>query len=147
LYFFNKGFHLCKLGEVRDRKTETKGTKGVEKDSDIFAARDFFNSSFKAVEGACKNLNIIMEQRKGVCIFDWTIGEIEDVTETLDLPVGHPGKSCVAIGSGRGRRVHDVAREQEALFEDILAVTLVNTNEDLARDDNSFLHMTCPIGP
>ena len=99
------------------------------------------------MERAGENLDLVVGTGKSVGIFDRTVGEIEDVTETLDLPVGHPGKSGVTTGSARGRRIHDVAREHEALFEDILAVTLINTDEDLASDDNPFLDMTCPIGP
>ena len=99
------------------------------------------------MERAGENLDLVVRTGKSVGVLDRTVGKIENITETLDLPVGHPGKSCVAIGSGRGRRVHDVAREHEAPFEDILAVTLVNTDEDLASDDNPFLNMACPIGP
>ena len=96
---------------------------------------------------AGENLDLVVGTGKGIGVFDRTVGEIENVAKTLDLPVGHSGKGCVTTGSARGRRVHDVAGEQEALFEDILAVTLVNTDEDFTSDDNTFLDMTCPIGP
>ena len=99
------------------------------------------------MERAGEDLDLVVGTGKGVGVFDRTVGEIEDVTETLDLPVRHPGKSSVTTGGGGGRGIHDVTGEQEALFEDILAVTLINTDEYLASDDNPFLDMTCPIGP
>ena len=147
LFYKSQILLFRKFCNMRDWKAEGKGAKGIEENGGEFTAGDGCNGTTEAVEGASENLDLVVGTGKGVGVFDRTVGEIEDVTETLDLPVGHPGKSSVAIGSGRGRRVHDVAREQEALFEDILAVTLVNTDENLASDDNPFLDMTCPISP
>lgn len=99
------------------------------------------------MERASENLDLVVGTGKGASVFDRTVGEIENVTETLDLPVGHSRKGCVTTGSARGRRVHDVTGEQEAVFEDILTMTLVNTDKYLASNDNTFLDMTRPIGP
>jgi len=99
------------------------------------------------MEGSCENLDLVVWTRKGVSVFDGTVSQGEDVAETLDLPVGHPSKWGKATGGGRGRGVFDVTGEQEALFEDILTMTLVDTDEDLAGNDHPFLDMTCAIGP
>jgi hypothetical protein len=84
---------------------------------------------------------------KGVGVFDRTVSKGKDVTETLDLPVGHPGKGGMAIGSGGGRGIHDVTGEQEALFEYVLAIVRVYPDEDFAGDNNTLLDMARTIGP
>lgn len=53
----------------------------------------------------------------------------------------------MAIGSGRGRGIHDVTGEQEALFEYVLAVTRIYPDEDFTRDDDPFLDIARTIGP
>ena len=53
----------------------------------------------------------------------------------------------MTIGSGRGRGIHDVTGEQEALFEYVLTVVRFYPDEDLARNDDSLLEMTRTIGP
>ena len=53
----------------------------------------------------------------------------------------------MAIGSGRGRGIHDVTGEQEALFEHVLTIVRIYPDEDLAGDDDPFLDMTRTIGP
>ena len=99
------------------------------------------------MEGPCEDLDLVVGTRKGVSVFDGTVSQGEDVTETLDLPVGHPGKWGEATGSGRGRGILDVTGEQEALFEYVLAMTLVDPDKDLSSDDHSFLDVACAVGP
>ena len=145
--------HYCmvclfgKFGDVRDRETEREGAKGVEEDCGKFAARDSRDCTTKAVEGSGEDLNLVVGTGKAVGVFDGTVGKGEDVTKTLDLPVGHPGKGGEATGSGRGRGILDVTGEQEALFEYVLAMTLIHPDKDLSSDDHSFLDVACTIGP
>ena len=145
--------HYCivclfgKFSDVRDRETEREGAKSVEEDSGKFAARDGSDSSKKAVERAGEDLDLIAGTWKGVGVFDGTVGQGEDVTETLDLPVRHPGKGGEATGGGRGRGILDVTGEQEALLEYVLAMTLVHPDKDLSSDDHSLLDVACTIGP
>ena len=84
---------------------------------------------------------------KGVGVFDRTVGKGEDVTKTLDLPVGHPGKGGETTGGGRGGGILDVTGEQEALFEYVLAMTLVHPDKDLSCDNHSFLNVPRTISP
>ena len=53
----------------------------------------------------------------------------------------------MAIASGRGRGIHDVTGEEEALFEHVLTIVRIYPDEDFAGDDNSFLDMASTIGP
>ena len=99
------------------------------------------------MEGSGEDLDLVVGTGKGVSVFDGTVGKSEDVAEALDLPVGHPGKGGMAIGSGGGRGIHDVTGEQEALFEYVLAMTLVHPDKYFSCNDHSFLDVTCPISP
>ena len=99
------------------------------------------------MEGSGEDLDLVVGTGKGVVVFDRTVGKSEDVTKTLDLPVGHPGKGGEATGGGRGRGILDVTGEQEALFEHVLAMTLIDPDKDLSCDDHSFLDVTCAVGP
>ena len=99
------------------------------------------------IKGSGEDLNLVMGPGKGVGVFDRAVGKSEDVTKTLDFPVGHPGKGGMTIGCGRGRGIHDVTGEQEALFEHILTVVRIYPDEYLAGDDHSFLDVACAIGP
>lgn len=144
---FMESLFIGKFGDVGDREAESEGAEGVQEDRGVFMARDICDSAPEAMEGTCKHLDLVIGTREGVCIFDRSVGEVEDVTETLDLPIRHPSKGGIATGGGGGRGVHDVAGEQEALFKHILTMTLVNTDENLARDDHPFLDVACTIGP
>ena len=53
----------------------------------------------------------------------------------------------MAIGSGRGRGIHDVTGEQEALFKHVLTIARIYPDEDLAGDNDTFLDVACTIGP
>ena len=145
--------HYCivwlfgKFSDVRDGEAEGEGAKGVEEDSGKFATRDGRDCSTKAVEGSGEDLNLVVGTGKGIVVFDGTVGKGEDVTKTLDLPVGHPGKRGEATGSGRGGGILDVTGEQEALFEYVLAMTLVHPDKDLASDDHSLLDVACAVSP
>ena len=99
------------------------------------------------MEGSGEDLDLVVGTGKGVSVFDGTVGKGEDVTETLNLPVGHPGKGGEATGSGRGRGILDVTGEQEALFEYVLAMTLIDPDKDLSSNDHSFLDVTCAVSP
>ena len=141
---------VCLFGEfsdVRDGEAEREGAKGVEEDSGKFTARDGRDCTTKAVEGSGEDLNLVAGTGKAVGVFDGTVGQGENVTKTLDLPVGHPGKRGETTGGGRGRGILDVTGEQEALFEYVLAMTLVDPDKDLSSDDHSFLDVACAVGP
>ena len=99
------------------------------------------------MEGTGEDLDLVVGTGKGVGVFDWTVGQGENVTESLDLPVRHPGKGGEATGGGRGRGILDITGEQEALFEHVLAMTLIHPDKDLSGDDHSFLDVTCTISP
>lgn len=99
------------------------------------------------MEGSGENLNLFVGPGKGVGVFDGTVGKSEDVAETLDLPVGHPGKGGMTISSGGGRGIFNVTGEQKALFEYVLTVVRVYPDEDLAGNDHSLLDVACTIGP
>lgn len=144
---FMESFLIGEFGDVRDREAESEGAEGVQEDRGVFMARDICDGTPETMEGTCEHLDLVIGTREGVCIFDRSVGEVEDVTKTLNLPVRHPSKGGIATGSGGGRGVHDVAGEQEALFEYILTMTLVNTDENLARDDHPFLDVACTVGP
>ena len=113
----------------------------------MLAAGDGGDGTTEAVERTGEDLDLVVGTGKGVGVFDGTVGEGEDVTETLNLPVGHPGKGGEATGGGRGRGVFDVTGEQEALFEYVLAVVGFHADEDLAGDDDTLLDVTCAVGP
>ena len=113
----------------------------------MLAAGDGGDGTTEAVERSGEDLDLVIGTGKVVGVFDGTVGKSEYVTETLDLPVWHPGKGGEAIGSRRSRGVFDITGEQEALFEYVLAMTLVHPDKYLAGDDHSFLDVTCPISP
>lgn len=99
------------------------------------------------MKGSGEDLNLVMGPGKGVGVFDGAVGKSEDVTKTLDFPVGHPGKGGMTISSGRGRGIFNVTGEQKALFEYVLAMTLVHPDKDLSCDDHSFLDVPRTISP
>ena len=68
----------------------------------MLAAGDGGDGTTEAVEGSGEDLDLVVGTGKGVSVFDGTVGKGEDVAETLDLPVGHPGKSGMTISSERG---------------------------------------------
>ena len=136
-----------KFGDVRDGEAEREGAKGVEEDSGKFAARNGRDCSTKAMEGSGEDLDLVVGTGKGVGVFDGTVGKGEDVTKTLDLPVGHPGKGGEATGGGRGGGILDVTGKQKTLLEYVLAMTLIHPDKDLSSDDHSFFDVACTIGP
>ena len=144
LFYF---YQLGKFGDVGDGEAEAEGAKGVNKHGGIFATRNIFNGALEAMEWTGKNLNFVVNLGKSVCVFDWAIGEVEDVSQALDFPIGHPGKGREATGSGRCRGILDVTGEQEALFEDILTILGIYPDKDFSRDDHPFLDVTGTIGP
>ena len=68
----------------------------------MLAAGDGGYGTTETVEGTGKDLDLVVGTGKGVSVFDGTVGKGEDVAETLDLPVGHPGKSGMTISSEGG---------------------------------------------
>ena len=68
----------------------------------MLAAGDGGDGTTEAVEGSGEDLNLVMGPGKGVGVFDRAVGKSEDVTKTLDFPVGHPGKSGMTISSEGG---------------------------------------------
>ena len=144
LFYF---YQLGKFGDVGDGEAEAEGAKGVNKHGGIFATRNIFNGALEAMERTSKNLNFVVKPGEGVSVFDWAISEVEDVSQALDLPVGHPGKGREATGSGRCGGILDVTGEQEALFEDILTILGIYPDKDFSRDDHPFLDVTGTISP
>lgn len=113
----------------------------------MLAAGDGGDGTTEAMKGAGENLDLVVGLRKGVGVFDRAVSQGEDVAEALNLPVWHPGKGGEATGCGRGRGILDVTGEQEALFEYVLAMTLIDPDKDLSGDDHSFLDVTCAVSP
>ena len=68
----------------------------------MLTTRDGGDGTTETVEGASEDLDLVVGTGKGVSVFDGTVGKGEDVAETLDLPVGHPGKSGMTISSEGG---------------------------------------------
>jgi hypothetical protein len=140
-------FISSEFGNVCDGETEGEGAEGVDEYGGVLATRDGGNDTTEALEGTGENLDFVVRTRKGVSVFNGTVGKGKDVTETLDLPVRHPGKGGKAIGGGRSRGVFDVTGKQEALFEDILTMTLIDTDKYLTGNDHPFLDMSRTVGP
>ena len=113
----------------------------------MLAAGDGGDGTTEAVERSGEDLDLVIGTGKVVGVFDGTVGKSEYVTETLDLPVWHPGKGGEAIGSRRSRGVFDITGEQEALFEYVLAMTLVHPDKYFSCNDHSFLDVACSVSP
>ena len=135
------------LRYIRDGETEGEGAEGVKEDGGEFTTRDGSDGTTETMERSGEDLDLVVESGKGVSVFDRTVCEGEYVTEALDLPIWNPGKGGMTIGSRRGRWIHDVTGEQEALLKYILAVVWFYPDEDLARDNDTLLDMARTIGP
>ena len=109
--------------------------------------RNILNRATEAVEGSGENLNLFVGPGKGVGVFDRTVSKGEDVAEALDLPIRNPRKGGMSIGCGRGRGIHDVTGEQEALFEYVLTMTLAHPDKYFSCNDHSFLDVACSVSP
>lgn len=129
---------------------ELEDAEFVEDDGGALLAFHHFDGSFHVSqdlglgEDAFLELHGVMDMEGELGILHIAIGQLEDGAKGLHLTVGDAGKvGEVVLGTGEGR-VLDIALQERTLLQHIDAMGLVDTDEDLAMDDQTvvlvFLH-------
>ena len=136
--------------ELRYGEGEFEDAEFVEDDGGTLLAFHHFDGSFQVFqdlglgEDAFLELHGVVDTKGHLGILYIAIGQLEDGAKGLHLTVGDTGKvGEVVLRTGEGR-VLDIALQERTLLQHIDAMRLINTDEDLAMDDQAvvlvFLH-------
>ena len=133
------------LGEVVEGELPAETADAIEDDGGALATVDGDDLALDVVEErapadeAADDLDVVVDLGNLLGIGDDTVGLVEDIANLEDLLVGDPdeggGLAVVDVAAGVG----DALGDEGTLLHDLHTVGLIDTDEELAMDDDLLL--------
>lgn len=137
---------MGELAEGGGGEGEFEAADAVEDDGDAVLAVDLLDGALEIFEDggfrqdAIGELDAVVDLRDDFFgVLHRAIGYLEDLLQGTDLSIGDAGKVGKPVGCGQQRGVFPEASDGGALFQDIDTVGLIDSDEDLAVNDDRLL--------